>query len=71
MNPHQVIEMLILSKSLCKNHHWHVSKILDPRRSHGEKELIELSGKSLLLPQDEAFHPEKEGLLWRSQRLSA
>jgi putative restriction endonuclease len=53
------------------DHHWHVSRILDPRRSNGEKELTELSGKSLLLPQDEAFHPDAEGLEWRSQRLSA
>lgn len=72
--------------ALCKNHHWamdrdliapgpdlhwHVSKILDPRRSNGEKELIELSGKSLLLPQDEAFHPDATGLQWRCERLSA
>jgi hypothetical protein len=47
------------------------SKILDPRRSNGEKELIELSGKSLLLPQDEAFHPEREGLEWRLRKLTA
>jgi putative restriction endonuclease len=55
----------------CPDHHWHVSKILDPRRSNGEKVLIELSGKSLLLPQDEAFHPEREGLEWRLRKLTA
>jgi predicted restriction endonuclease len=55
----------------CPDHHWHVSKILDPRRSNGEKELIELSGKSLLLPQDEAFHPDAEGLKWRCEQLIA
>jgi hypothetical protein len=55
----------------CPNHHWHVSKILDPRRSNGEKALIVLSGKSLLLPQDEAFHPEREGLEWRLRKLTA
>lgn len=55
----------------CPDRHWHVSKILDPRRSSGEKELIALSGKSLLLPQDEAFHPAPEGLEWRSQQLIA
>jgi hypothetical protein len=47
------------------------SKILDPRGSNGEKELIELSGKSLLLPQDEAFHPDATGLQWRREKLSA
>ena len=72
--------------ALCKNHHWamdrdiiapgpdlhwHVSKLIDPRRSNGEKELIELSGKSVLLPKDQAFHPDGEGLNWRYQRLTA
>ncbi len=72
--------------ALCKNHHWamdrdliapgpdhywHVSKILDSRRSNGEKELLELTGKSLLLPKDEAFHPDREGLEWRCERLMA
>ncbi len=55
----------------CPDHHWHVSKILDPRRSNGEKELLELSGKSLLLPQDQAFHPDSEGLKWRCDQLIA
>jgi putative restriction endonuclease len=53
------------------DHHWHVSKVLDPRRSNGEKELIELSGRTLLLPQDEAFHPAAQGLGWRLERLIA
>ena len=72
--------------ALCKNHHWamdreiiapapdhrwKVSAILDPRRSSGEKELLELAGKSLLLPNDEAFHPDAEGLRWRTERLIA
>jgi putative restriction endonuclease len=72
--------------ALCKNHHWamdrnliapcpdlhwHVSKVLDPRRSNGENELIELSGKSLLLPKDQAFHPDAEGLQWRRERMGA
>jgi putative restriction endonuclease len=55
----------------CPDHHWHVAKILDPRRSNGEKELIELAGKSLLLPKDPAFHPDEGGLKWRCERLSA
>lgn len=72
--------------ALCKNHHWamdreiiapgpdhywHVSKFLDPRRSNGEKELVALSGQSVLLPKDPAFHPIAEGLEWRKMRLSA
>lgn len=50
---------------------WHVSKLIDPRRSNGERELHELSGKSVLLPKDPAFHPDHEGLEWRCARLSA
>jgi putative restriction endonuclease len=53
------------------DHHWHVSRVLDPRRSTGEKELQGLSGKSLLLPQDQAFHPNAEGLKWRCEQLIA
>jgi len=55
----------------CPDHHWKVSAILDPRRSNGEKELIALSGKTLLLPQDEAFHPDAEGLGWRCEQMIA
>lgn len=55
----------------CPDHHWKVSAILDPRRSNGEKELIALSGKTLLLPQDEAFHPDAEGLKWRCNQMIA
>ena len=70
--------------ALCKNHHWamdreilapgpdlrwHVSTLVDGRRSNGEKELAELAGKSLLLPKDPAFHPHEEGLLWRVKQL--
>ena len=72
--------------ALCKNHHWamdrdiiapgpdlhwHVSRILDARRSNGEKDLLELTGKSVLLPKDPAFHPDAEGLRWRRERLIA
>ncbi len=72
--------------ALCKNHHWamdrnliapapdhrwNISAVLDPRRSNGEKELAELSGKTLLLPKDEAFHPDRDGLEWRLERLIA
>ena len=72
--------------ALCKNHHWamdrdliapgpdlhwHVARVLDARRSNGEKEIAELNGKSVLLPKDPAFHPDEEGLRWRRERLIA
>jgi putative restriction endonuclease len=53
------------------DHHWHVSRILDPRRSTGEAELLSLARKSLLLPQNEAFHPDADGLKWRLEQLIA
>lgn len=53
------------------DHHWHVSKILDPRRSNGEKELMVLSGQAVLLPQDQAFYPDAAGLKWRYEQLIA
>ncbi|MFW6218222.1 MAG: HNH endonuclease [Verrucomicrobiota bacterium] len=71
--------------ALCKNHHWamdrnviapapdhrwRVSKVIDPRRSNGEKELSELAGQALLLPKDPAFYPNEAGLEWRTERLS-
>jgi putative restriction endonuclease len=55
----------------CPDHHWCVSNVIDPRRSNGEKELLTLSGQKLLLPQDEAFYPDVEGLKWRTERLIA
>lgn len=51
--------------------HWHVSPLIDPRSSNGERELAEIAGKSVLLPKDPAFHPVKEGLEWRLRKLSA
>jgi putative restriction endonuclease len=72
--------------ALCKNHHWamdrkiiapgpdlhwHTSKLIDSRRSNGEKELNELAGKTVLVPKDPAFRPSEEGLNWRLQRLAA
>jgi|GEM_PF-3250360 len=47
------------------------SSISIPGRSNGEKDLLELAGKSLLLPKDEASHPDVEGLKWRCERLMA
>jgi hypothetical protein len=57
--------------ALCPDHQWHVSNIRNPRRSNGEKELIKRLEKSLLLPQDEAFHPAAEGLKWRCEKSMA
>ena len=53
------------------DHHWHVARVLDPRRSTGEAELLGLGGKKLLLPQDQAFHPDSDGLKWRREQLIA
>lgn len=70
--------------ALCKNHHWamdrhliapspdmtwHVSKLLQSHRSNGEKELLGLAHRSILLPHEPAFHPDQEGLAWRLEKL--
>jgi hypothetical protein len=55
----------------CPDHHWQVSRVLDSRRSNGEMELLNLAGKSVLLPKDPAFHPDRKALEWRCQWLIA
>ena len=71
--------------ALCKNHHWamdrnliapgtdrawHVLKSLDDRLE-GQRELIHLDGRTLLLPQERRYHPKEEGLRWRGERLES
>ena len=68
-NHHWAMDRTLIAPS--PDHHWRVSLILDPRRSTGEQELQNLSGKSLLLPQDQAFHPDEDGLKWRCEQLIA
>jgi putative restriction endonuclease len=72
--------------ALCKNHHWamdrhliapgpdlvwQVAAQLRPHRSTGEKELIDLAGREILLPHETAFHPAPSALSWRRDRLMA
>ena len=71
--------------ALCKNHHWDmdryviapspqpertwkVSSVLDDR-IEGQRDLLNLHGRSILLPREERFHPLDEGLAWRMGRL--
>jgi putative restriction endonuclease len=51
--------------------YWHVSRLIDPRRSTGEKALFVLKDQRLLLPQDPAFHPDTVGLNWRLKNLKS
>ena len=44
--------------------HWQASRVLDLRRSTGDKELANLFGQILLLPQDQAFRPDADGPRW-------
>ncbi len=72
--------------ALCKNHHWamdraliapgpdgvwHVARSVIRRRSTGEAELADLTGKPVLPPHDDAFRPDPAALRWRWERLSA
>lgn len=70
--------------ALCKNHHWamdrfliapgpegvwEVSRKLLRHRSVGEAELMELQGRRIIPPLDEAYLPMREALEWRVGRL--
>ncbi len=70
--------------ALCKNHHWamdqfligpgvdnvwHVSGKLDDRLE-GQQDLLRLRDRSILLPSDNRYHPRKESLQWRAERLA-
>ena len=69
--------------ALCKNHHWsmdrfliapgadlhwHVSRLLDDR-VEGQRDLIVLRSRSVLLPTGRHYHPKTEALRWRQDRL--
>ena len=49
---------------------WHVSKALDERVADN-KPLLELSGKSLMLPKDRSLWPRADALEWRLRKLLA
>jgi putative restriction endonuclease len=71
--------------ALCKNHHWamdqelifpcsdnrwHVRKDIDDRID-SQRSLIDLNGKTLLLPEQKQYAPKHDALLWREKRLRA
>lgn len=47
---------------------WHVSKALDDRLQDN-RPLLELAGKPLILPRDNAYSPKKSALQWRLRNL--
>jgi len=69
--------------ALCKNHHWamdydliapttdlswRVNRHLDDR-IEGQRDLLDLAGRSVILPTLDRFHPKVESLRWREERL--
>jgi putative restriction endonuclease len=69
--------------ALCRNHHWamdgyliaptptlkwQVSRCLDDR-IEGQRDLLDLRGRSLILPRPERFHPKADALAWRESHL--
>lgn len=71
--------------ALCKNHHWamdqfliapapqpdriwKVSSVLDDR-IEGQRDLLDLRGRTILLPRESRFQPRDEALEWRADRL--
>jgi putative restriction endonuclease len=72
--------------ALCKNHHWAMDRAfiaptpdgvwrasaqLIPHRSSGERELVELDGRRMIPPRDEAYRPSREGLSFRYEAMLA
>jgi len=70
--------------ALCKNHHWamdryliapgtdrvwHVTSSLDDRLE-GQRDLIRLDGRSILLPHEPRYHPKDAALRWRERQLA-
>ena len=70
--------------TLCKNHHWamdrhliapttglawRISACLDDR-IEGQKDLIDLDGRSVILPKQPRYQPKAESLQWREDRLA-
>lgn len=70
--------------ALCKNHHWamdryliapgidrvwHVTSSLDDRLE-GQRDLIRLDGRSVLLPHEPRYHPKDAALRWRERQLA-
>jgi putative restriction endonuclease len=47
---------------------WTVSPLLDDR-IEGHRELLDLEGRSVLLPKERKFHPAPEAVAWRAERL--
>jgi putative restriction endonuclease len=71
--------------ALCKNHHWamdrfliapsplpertwKVSSVLDDR-IEGQRDLLDLRGRSILVPREARYLPRHDGLAWRLGRL--
>ena len=70
--------------ALCKNHHWamdrhliapttglawRISACLDDR-IEGQRDLIDLNGRSVILPKQPRYRPKAESLQWREQKLA-
>lgn len=47
---------------------WTVSPLLDDR-IEGHRELLDLEGRSVLLPKERKFHPNEVAVAWRMERL--
>jgi putative restriction endonuclease len=70
--------------ALCKNHHWAMDRnLIAPTtertwqvlptlddRLEGQRDLILLKGRSILLPHEPRYHPKAGALLWRERELA-
>lgn len=77
--PHKPLLLLatrqLMREALVSRYFPHSLQIKNHQSSIGihqsDPQVAEHSRKTLLLPKDEAFHPEKDGLEWRCDRLIA
>ncbi|MFN0130459.1 MAG: HNH endonuclease [Verrucomicrobiales bacterium] len=50
------------------DHHWHATRHLDDRQE-GQRHLLQLAGRPLILPKESAYHPRPDALEWRLKAL--
>jgi putative restriction endonuclease len=67
-NHHWAMDQFLISPTPDDQPHWMVSSYLDDR-IEGQKEMLNLARRSVLLPREPRFHPKRPSLAWRKDRL--
>ena len=68
-NHHWALDRHLISPALSDSGLvWNASPLLDDR-IEGQRELIDLDGRSVIVPKEKKFHPAEAGIAWRMERL--